>query len=594
MKTNTTPIWFVLAVVLAAGVWFAEKHFSSAAPKTEILLAGLRAADVTALEIIPAGERKISLVRTNQTWVMTEPFNFPAQAVPIEALLAGLEKLSPALRLTAADMKSHPNVDAEFGFENPQFTLDVTAGEQNWHLRIGKKTAPGDAVYVRLVGGAGAFVTDVNWLPLLPRNAAAWRDTSLIAATSAVDWIVITNGAKVIELRADPTNHLWRITRGLPTSARADGTVIATALQQLRSAHAVRFVADDPKADLATYGLQPAELDVWLGHGTNYFDAIHLGKESTENPGQIFARREGWNSVVTVAKESLLPWRGGVNDFRDAHLMEVGHGVTAIEVRGDNSFTLTPRGTNGWQVGGEKFPVDTANVQNFLRLLGNLQVAEYVKDVVTGTDLQNVGLATNTRAITLRFANGATNSLQFGSAETNKVFVKRGDESFVYALAAADADSLPQFGWKFRERQLWNFSVTNVAQITLHQAGKTRQIIRNAANRWALAPGSQGIVDPVGLEETAKLLGTAGAAVWVEKNFTEPEKFGFGPNRLSVNFEMKTGETNTVDFGNEFQTQSGPTALAAVTLDGERWAFVFPPVLYQLVPAYLTVATGVH
>ena len=35
MKTNTTPIWFVLAVVLAAGVWFAEKHFSSAAMDSE-------------------------------------------------------------------------------------------------------------------------------------------------------------------------------------------------------------------------------------------------------------------------------------------------------------------------------------------------------------------------------------------------------------------------------------------------------------------------------------------------------------------------------------------------------------------------------
>ena len=592
MKTNTTPIWFVLAAALAAGVWLAEKHFSPAPPTTANLLAGLRAADVTALEIIPAGERKISLVRTNKTWVMTEPFNFPAQAAAIESLLAGLEKISPTLRLTAEDMKAHPNVDAEFGFENPPFTLDVTTGKQSWHLRIGKKTAPGDGVYVRLIGGAGAFITDVNWLPLLPRAAAAWRDTSLIAANDSVDWIVITNGAKVIELRADPTNHLWRILRPLP--ARADSTVVATALQSLRSARTTRFVTDDLKADLSTYGLQPAELAVWLGRGTNVLAAIHLGKESAENPGQIFARREGWNSVVTAAKEALQPWRGGVNDFRDPHLLEVAGNVNAIEVRGENNFTLESHGTNGWQVVGETFPVDAANAQNFLRLLGSLQVSEYVKDVVTSTDLQNFGLVTNTRSIAVRFANGLTNSLQFGLADTNKVFVKRGDEDFVYALAAADDGLLPAFGWKFRERQLWDFSATNVAQNTLHQAGKTRQILRNAAGRWALAPGSQGIVDTVGLEETAKLLGNVGAAVWVEKNFTDGERYGFGTNSLSVNFELKTGVTNTVEFGTELQTQSGPTAFAAVTLDGERWAFVFPPVLYQLVPAYLNISTGVH
>ena len=31
------------------------------------------------------------------------------------------------------------------------------------------------------------------------------------------------------------------------------------------------------------------------------------------------------------------------------------------------------------------------------------------------------------------------------------------------------------------------------------------------------------------------------------------------------------------------------TALASVTLDGERWAFVFPPLIFQLVTTYLTI-----
>ena len=47
----------------------------------------------------------------------------------------------------------------------------------------------------------------------------------------------------------------------------------------------------------------------------------------------------------------------------------------------------------------------------------------------------------------------------------------------------------------------------------------------------------------------------------------------------------KSGEKCAVDFGAEVSQ----TALAAVTLEGERWAFVFPPVIYQLVAAYLTI-----
>ena len=33
--------------------------------------------------------------------------------------------------------------------------------------------------------------------------------------------------------------------------------------------------------------------------------------------------------------------------------------------------------------------------------------------------------------------------------------------------------------------------------------------------------------------------------------------------------------------------------LPAVTLDGERWALIFPPVLYQFVTTYLTIPANV-
>jgi hypothetical protein len=44
-----------------------------------------------------------------------------------------------------------------------------------------------------------------------------------------------------------------------------------------------------------------------------------------------------------------------------------------------------------------------------------------------------------------------------------------------------------------------------------------------------------------------------------------------------------------VDFG----LSGSQTALAAVTLDGERWAFVFPPTLYQFVLSYLSIPANV-
>ena len=147
----------------------------------------------------------------------------------------------------------------------------------------------------------------------------------------------MTNGAKAIELRRDATNHLWRMIRPFP--ARADADRITDALQHLQTARDIQFVTDDPKADLTAFGLQPADLDLWLGHGTNFISAIHVGKSPTNDPTQVFVRREGWNTIATTAKEPLSPWRGSVNDFRDSHLLELTAPVAEIDVRGQ---TISP------------------------------------------------------------------------------------------------------------------------------------------------------------------------------------------------------------------------------------------------------------
>ena len=589
MKSKTTTLWFMLATALFAGIWICQKYLPPAAPGIAGLLPGLHAGDVTGIQVSPAGAPEIEVVRTNHLWRLQKPLAYPAQATAVEALAAALEKLTPQ-RLTAADLRGH-NADAEYGFDNPQFRLDLAAGEQSWHLLIGNKTAPGDQVFIRVVGLEGAFVSDAGWLQLLPRSADDWRDTALVDAAGVTDWIVITNSAKALtlEFRRDPTNQLWRMIQ--PRQTRADSARLAAALQQLQTGRVTQFVTDDPHADLGSYGLQPADLDVWLGHGTNFTSAVHAGKTPADNPALLFARREGWNSVVTAAKETLAPWRGAVNDYRDPHLLALTAPVAEIEVRGENSFTLQSRGSNNWTVAGEKFPADREKVQEFIQQLAGLRVAEFVKDVVTAPDLQGFGLTTNSRQIILRGTAGDTNSvlaqLIFGTVETNRVFVKRGDEDFVYALTLEDYARLPEAGWEFRDRHLWNFSVTNVVQLTLRQNGKTRQLLRTGRNQWSLAPGSQGMIDPKSIEQTVEQLAGLTVKFWVTNHLDAPDKYGFYPDNLQVTVELKTGEKLSVDFGLELP--KAQTALAAMTLDGERWAFVFPVIPYQMTAANLTI-----
>ncbi len=597
MNSKTTGIWFLIAAALFALIFIFEHFLRPAAAVSSCILPELRPPAVTSVQVIPSGALEIRADRTNGTWLLTKPVAYPAQPAAIEALLDALQKLTPATRISAAELRNHRNADVEFGFEAPRISLVIESGDQLRQIRIGNMTPPGDAVYLRVVGVDGAFVADADWLKFIPLSANDWRDTALVnASNGGLDWIVLTNGTKVIELRRDATNHLWRMIRPFP--ARADADRITDALQHLQTARIIQFVTDNPKADLTAFGLQPADLDLWLGHGTNFLSALHVGKSPTNEPTQVFARRERWNAILTTAKEPLLPWRGSVNDFRDSHLLEITAPVAEIEAHGPTDFTLQRHGSNDWQVVGEKFPGDAENTQAFIKYLAGLRLTEFVKDVVTAPDLPAYGLATPSRRIILRSVAGDTNAviadILFGAAQTNEVFVQRADEDFIYGVAAEDLSRMRdfEFSWEFRGRQIWNFSENDVSQIMLRQNGKTRVMIRNGLNQWSLAPGSQGIINPPAIEETTHRFGGLTATYWLGRNITEPEKnYGLNTNNLQITFELKNGEKRTVDFGTE--APQSHTALAAVTLDGERWALIFPPVLYQFVLSYLTIPANV-
>jgi hypothetical protein len=595
MKRKNTFVWFVVAAGLFAVIIFLDHYLRPPATLNGNILPGLQPASVTSVQVIPAGALEILANRTGGSWLLTRPLSYPAQAAAVETLLAALEKLAPATRISAGEVHEHRTADTDFGFDPPQISIAITAGDQRWQLQVGNKTAPGDQVFLRVVGVDGAFVADAGWLKLIPRSANEWRSTALVAAdANACDAIVLTNGAKIIELRREATNHLWRMIH--PLSARADSDRITDALQRLQSAQSMQFVTDDPKADLTTFGLQAADLDLWLNHGTNFISALHTGKVATNDAALVYARREGWNVVFTTAAEPLSPWRGTVNDFRDPHLLELTAPVAEIEVQGAHDFTLQQQGTNGWNVAGEKFPVDADSVQLFINTLASLRVAGFPVDVVSATDLAAHGLATPERQVTLRSAIGDTNAIiaQLAFAvQTNGIFVHRADEDFIYSITPQDYKilfgntSLFESAWQFRERHIWHFDEKDVAQITLRQNGKTRQVIHNGPNKWSLAAGSQGIINPPALEETTHRLGELTVPGWVGCNVTEPDKFGLAPDNLEILVELKNGEKFSMAFGTELPSSN--TALAAVTLDGERWVFVFPQVLYQFVTSYLTI-----
>ncbi len=591
MNPRTTWRWLLLVAALSALVFVHHRYF----PKTESgparILPKLNPAAVTTVQIL-VGQAEIRAARTNTTaWFLTQPLSYPAQATSIEILLRKLAGLRPMTSIEAGELKNRPTADEEFGFAKPEASILLEQGTEKTRLLVGARTGPGDQLYLQVVGVDAVYIVDTDLLKLIPKNANDWRDTTLLNFKDLVfDRLAVTNGGKVFELQRDPGNELWRVVRPFP--ARADTARIEQGLDKLQTLRAVQFVADLPKPDLENLGLQPAELELALGQGTNTIALLQFGK--TNDAGQVYARVFGQNTIVTVASDLVAPWRAPVNDFRDSHLLVLTRPADLIEVRGVENFSVERQTNDNWQVLPQNFPADASLVKQLLIGLSALPI-ELKQAMVTESGLADYGLASPVLQYILQAkpesAAGASNSilaqLQFGSQKANRVCVRRTDETSVYAISTNDFSRLPSAGWQFRERRLWNFNQEDIAGATIRKDGKACQVIRKERYKWSLAPGSQGIIkNEIGLEETVRGLATAAAAAWVARGETNRARFGLRDGSLQVTIEFKTGEKAIVEFGAEAPSSC---EYAAVTYDGLPWILEFPWPLFRDILATLPI-----
>ncbi len=602
MKPRNTFILVVLAAGLFAFIFFFERHIKKAEPETPKVLPGLKASEVTSIEIRPGQSETIRLERTNGEWELTSPIVYPAQGPAVENLLHTLEDLSPQSRISAQELLGRHNVNEEFGFDTSQAILVLRYGDEQHTLELGSLTAPGDHVYAQVVGFEFIDVVDASLLKLIRPQANDWRDTSFVSLKGlAFDRVSVVNGAKAFDLQRDPTTKLWRLTLPGNMQARADNSKIERLLLELQSLRVSRFDTDVPTADLESFGFQTPALELKFERGTNQLLLLQFGKSPTNDESLIYARRDGQPAIVSVPRLAIAPWRGEPSEFRDPHLVNLASGFDLIEGRGPESFTVQRQSNNMWRVTEPyNFPADTNLMKSFIEYLAGLKVVRghngdfAVKDVVTPEEFPKYGLAPPAQKYILKrnptnAAGGATNAviaeLDFGktySDETagDKVYVRRGDlpeESSVYAAKAQDVQYLPVNGLQLRDRRVWSFAGEDVTQVTLRVNGKPERLIRKGAGQWSIAAGSQAIIDGVAVEGGVVDLGDLNAASWVERGDQNRARYGFSDTSLQISFEINHGgnkRTLTVDFGG--RSPRGLRYAAVRMEDGQDWIFEFP------------------
>ena len=591
MNSKSTWVWITIAVVLGAAIFGVEKFSRKPVPELVALVPGLRADKVTSVQFTPAGQLEIRASRTNGTWRLAKPVSYPAQAASIEALIGALEKLAVSHTISGEEVRRRKNSDAEFGFD-ARTTLTLVTGEESRQLRIGSRTAPGDQLYVQVVGSDGVAVVDAQLLKLLPATMDAWRDTGLVDLRGLIfDRIIVSNATAVIELQRDSTNLLWRLTR--PISARADNIRLAVSIQTLHGTRVKSFVSDDPKNDGESFGFQNAELELSLVSGTNILAGLQFGKSPTNDSSLVFARRTGFDAVVTVERQAIEAWLAAVNQFRDPHLVTLLTQPDEFEVRDKESFILQSTATNAWRIVDSDMPIDLESVRALILTLTTGRILQY-KDSITEADLPKYGLAKPVRQIVLRskatnVAEGATNgvlaelSIGVVNEETNvNVFVRRSDENSVYAIGIEDYARLAVSAWQLRQRAIWRFAAHEVARVTVQQGALKTALRHTGTNAWAFESGSQGVINVGAVEEAMHRFGLAEASEWVGRGEEDGAQFGFGGTNTNmiVSVELKNGTKHEVEFGGK---AANDYPYAKVMIGGKPWFFEFPIVVHEYI-----------
>jgi hypothetical protein len=590
MNPRSTQWLIGLALALLAFILVFERRGpAERGPTDPKLLPDLRLDAVTRLDV-RRPDQSLSVVRTNGGWRLVAPVDYPAQADAVERLLEALCRLDRRTYIAPEELPRSAAALAEFGLDQPVAILSLQAGSERKELRVGGPTPLGGRVYLQLVGAEGLFAAEAEFLRWLPRTANEWRDTLFLDLTGVnFNRLEIRAADRGFALELDPTNRLWQLVR--PMRARADNPRLQALLQALRNLRVQRFVTDDPAADLEPLGLKPPQLEIAFQQGTNDLRVLQLGGSPTNAAELLHARRLGSPTVVLLPKASVALLRGSFEDFRDRRLLSFPP-VTAerIEVQAEDRFALE-RGTNAlWRlVEPTPAPADRDLMREFLAALGEIEAVKFIKDVVT--DYAPYGLAQPSRRYLLsrpvNSSAGPTNELlvqlEFGATnEDQTVFARRTDESSVYAVPLASVQALPHAAFQLRDRRLWTFAPTNVTGILVKLRAQSHRLERNPAGDWKPAPGTQGVVNSLAVEEMLRLLGTLTADTWVARGADKLPEYGVPEAAHELTLEVTRGgasETLTVAFGRMAESLR---PYAAMVLDGQPTLFEFPLVTYGL------------
>ncbi len=271
--------------------------------------------------------RVFALVNSPTGWNLVEPTKGKADTASVQALVLRLSDLQTS-EFLEPDKVVKPDLDP------PRMTIEVTQdagskGNTETRLRLGRHDAVRKTVYGRVEGDPTQAVLALpdNFLDILPKNAFAFRDRSVLSLSPAqVSRLTVEHAGKMVVLApaesSNQPNH-WRMLE--PVEDPANDEAVTSALMILSDLRAEGFISDAP-GDAKEFGLDAPTLRVsWTtepepnapkaGQASPKMTTLRVGSKDPRS-GSYYASLSGQPLIFTLSPSILLPFEAEFHTLR--------------------------------------------------------------------------------------------------------------------------------------------------------------------------------------------------------------------------------------------------------------------------------------
>ncbi|MFH0888045.1 MAG: DUF4340 domain-containing protein [Planctomycetota bacterium] len=500
MKTKTTIILFIIAVLLGAYIFVIDKKL----PTTDELEANrkkvftIKADDINKIEInsvnsflvstncvTPSGKTLVFNKTSDAKWEMTQPITTQADKYILDNIASQIADLAKK------DTIVQTPTPETFGLVKSVLTASFQAKGKTYHIKFGNDAPLELGIYIIVEGQKEVYVVERNMANLISKPGYEYRNKKIVDAnTYDVNSFKLVYPDETIELQKK--NDEWYIAQ--PISEKADQNKIRDIISNLNTLSVAAFLVDN-ETDIKKYGLDTPLLKVIIPDpkDASKSETILIGEEMVKDKN--VASKSGSQTIVTIDKSFADKIMVKLDDLRDRKIVSLESAkLKSIQMNFDRRqvFYLEKDNDTKWQF---TYPTLTgtdnasSDVDSFIDEFNNTLVEQFVAD--TTTDLTPYGLSEPFTGAEIVFNDTGsptvTTKIQLAMGkDDNYVYIKKPDEIRVVAVIPSLWNYLKQGSINFRKKSMFNISFEQVRKLTIGAQDKTLVYEQFGIQEWKM------------------------------------------------------------------------------------------------------------